>query len=148
MMRVTSGEEMWSASEGFVGDHVLVDVGVEVGFVGVLALEGIEDGVARPQSQSGGDLAELEIEVDHTGAAAGVLLEEVGQVGGQECLATAAGRRRGRIHLAGDVVERCSGRSGRRDGGWRRLSGCVRLGQLNGPDQALSEVLVIHRQLE
>ena len=44
-----------------------------------------------PQAQGGGDLAELQVEVDDAGALAGVLVEEVGQVGGVEGLAAAAG---------------------------------------------------------
>ena len=72
---MTSGGLMRSASDGSRGaastltpvsccDAVLLDVGLQVGLVGVLALEGVEDRVLRPQAQGGGHLAELEVEVD------------------------------------------------------------------------------------
>ena len=72
---MTSGGLMRSASDGSRGrgehvnaglvlDRVLLDVRLEVGLVGVLALEGVEDRVLRAQPQGGGHLAELQVEVD------------------------------------------------------------------------------------
>ncbi len=74
-MRVTSGGLMRSASDGSRGAaSTLTPVSwatqyssmwaCEVGLVGVLPLEGVEDRVLRAQPQGGGDLAELQVEVD------------------------------------------------------------------------------------
>ena len=74
---------------GVVGDHVLLDVGGQVDLVDVLAGEDVGDREPGPQAQGGGHLAELQVEVDDAGPLPGVLVQEVGQVGGEEGLAAA-----------------------------------------------------------
>ena len=122
--------------------QVLVDVRPQVGLVGVVALQGVEDREPRPQSEGRGHLAELKVEVDDAHLLLGVVGEEAGQIGGVERLAAAPGRRRRREHGRG------LGGFGGEGGGDRGHGRLSRLAELDGPLEAREHGLVARRQLE
>ena len=121
-------------------------MGLEVGLVGVLPLEGVEDRVLRPQPQRGGHLAELQVEVDDAHPSLRVAGEEVGQVGGVEGLAAAAGGGRDRVHGG-----RPAGRGGRgaaAAGAWATVVAGAGAGQLDAALDGLGQLLVVDGELE
>ena len=123
-------------------DQVLLDVGLQVGLVGVVPLEDVEDREAGPEPQGGGHLAELQVEVDDAGPLSRVLGEEVRQVGGVEGLPATAGGGGGREHRShcGAVAVGGDERG--------RLGDHPLVAELQRPLDALGENLVLHRQLE
>jgi hypothetical protein len=72
-----------------VGEQVLPEDLVEVVTLG-LSGQGVADRELRPEAQSGGNLAELEIEVEEHHRPVRFAGEELGGVGGEERLAASA----------------------------------------------------------